>query len=298
MSVPGKPKLYQPNTEETKAALGAIDRALRAKGVPEQDRGDVATEAFLRAQRSFRGRGEFAGWAYSCAEHEALDYHRGTKREHDRLTDPDGSDGTGLRRAERYYGEELWKRVHEQVHEEWDATFADPWSERLKHLATPPSDDPLEEEARKIYADLYKAIHRAAEFAARLHAPTGIPFLKLPRLGHAGIWLSWWVPMNLSKLLEQPMFVGERNDWPAGAPDAVRSYIAYGWSRKKFVQRKVETSDPQVTARELALVSLLVGNRPDVPDDAFKTVPEVIGLEEEHMRNALKRHGLPRLSVR
>jgi len=216
-----------------------------------------------------------------------------------------GTDGKRPRRAKdngARTGDEavLWARVLRACEAEFQETFGIAWDPILDKLGQ--VDNKLESEARRVYFQLHRALEEAVSFAER-------PEVKAMRFGaRAVLALRDWVPRSIAPILRQTWMADRPKDreqkgrkkqdmeqrWPALPKDRARLVRILDDFNILGLPENPDGSSRLLTVREMALVSLLAGNRLKLGGGPLAyTAAEVIKLEVTNMRPLLAEHGRP-----
>lgn len=222
------------------------------------------------------------------------------------MTESVRAKGTGGKRPRRTkekrlrVGDEsvLWERVIRACEAEFQETFGIAWNPILEKLGQ--VDNKLESEARRVYFQLHRALEEAVSFAER-------PEVKAMRFGaRAVLALRDWVPRSIAPILRQTWMADRPKDpnqkgrkkqdmeqrWPVLPTDRARLVRILDDFNIFGLPENPDGSSRFLTAREMALVSLLAGNRLKLGGGPLAyTAAEVIKLEVTNMRPLLAQHG-------
>ncbi len=205
----------------------------------------------------------------------------------------------------------LWKRIIRACETEFQETFGIPWNPKLVGLGK--CDSELEDEARRIYSQLRHALKEAVRFVEK-------PEVQATRVGAPAVLsLRSWVPRSIAPMLrhtwmedlpEDPEVLPEGQEdvpedpknpakrrkkrWPPNRAPRARLIRILDDFNVLGLAEAPDGSSRFLTVREMALVSLLAGNRPELGDGPLAyNVGEVIKLESANIRPLLKKHGKP-----
>lgn len=191
---------------------------------------------------------------------------------------------------------DLWKRVIRACEMEFQSTFGVPWNPVLTGLGR--ADNQLEEAAREVYLKLRAALLGTIGFVEKAKATRGVLMVNgkeipITRGGPAVATLRSWVPRSIAPILRQTWMAELPEDlkerwpplvsWRAGLVRVLEDFNVLG------LPDLPDGSSRVLTVREMALVSLLAGNRPDLGGAPGEyTVGEVIKRESANIRPLLK----------
>ena len=196
---------------------------------------------------------------------------------------------------EKFSGRELKRRVRVHCVAAFEKRTGRAWTEAIAQAIHQPAD-PVETKARHIWETFQKAAGAIEAFVADdvRRASEG-----LGGGGHCAAFLKYWAPSHLARLpqfprprrdarsrlahdfdhwnLEDPVpTISTSTRWGAGGPVEETSYV---------------TRRGRPSIRDLAIVSILIGNWPSIQPSARMTVEEVLVEEDKRMRVSRGRHG-------
>lgn len=287
-------KIAQPTSEQLRTAARVIRARLKAKGVASADREDVAQDALEAFCKFDAGKAKPETWASRCADNAVARYRRRAVAEAARDEMPIVAAATVALDLP------LSELVRRACVEEFEATWGKPWTPHLERLAHPPATSKRERDARDLLEQLRTAIRAVQRFA------DGGPNAGEATALVCQVASEFWPNALRRGDLDRPG-TADMWDWPPHGSGlaARRAWLASAWSRRPpmlqtgtsrsigFVNGEIirtERAVRRMTARQLAIVSLLAGNR---PPGKHADVESVIKGEIRAMANALKRYGAP-----
>lgn len=173
--------------------------------------------------------------------------------------------------------EELWKNVLAECERIFLLLTGNPWDAKVVTLRP---KDPLEAEAREILSRLRSIVKEAVTFVARLdvkahrHPKTAITILR-----------------TFTPDLQRQKWLSEA---PPKDPLDPRGQLVVLLDTYNFfaLPSKPNRSGRFLSVREMAVISLLMGNKPSLnPATLDYTPASVIKLEASYIRQLLQRHG-------
>jgi hypothetical protein len=210
------------------------------------------------------------------------------------MTKKKATDSLPRRRAEPKRTDDetvLWARVLRECAKEFERTFGVPWNPHLKGLGK--RDLTIEREARDVYQRLRNALKDAMDFVRRANEKVAEPgTTPLARLqgGPAARTLMDHVPERIGPLARQTWL--NSPPWPRPLPDRAQLVTILDNHDLFHIPSRPDGASRFMNDREMALVSLLAGNRPKLSAGPLAYTPaEVIKLEVTYMRPLLKKHG-------
>lgn len=182
--------------------------------------------------------------------------------------------------------DELWRAVLAHCAREFEESLGRPWIAMWEGLGM--TGHALETEAHAVFVALRRALNAAAAFIERPDV------LEAPRQGAMLHALLDWVPRCIMPLLEYE-WLSERAEKGWRRPLENRAQLVHMLDRKNvFDVQRPDGSSRFLTLHEIAIVSLLAGNRPPLPRELLDLTPAaIIKLETQRIRPHLRKYGMP-----